>query len=164
MKDSLVNMDISDNPVFTRGETFNTWLGQLTNLEILRYEDTNFINSNGIPTEIGFLKKLGFYECSNVRYIGAIDSSAFPSDMTQLCKYPLLRQHASSIPSQTAHILLLLFIAYIEMEFNTFNSPIPTEIGLLPNLQFFYARGSSITGDLEFMRNMAKIRTCKNMS
>lgn len=44
------------------------------------------------------------------------------------------------------------------MEFNTFNSPIPTEIGLLPNLQFFYARGSSITGGIDFMRNLVSIR------
>ena len=44
------------------------------------------------------------------------------------------------------------------MEFNTFNSPIPDAIGLLPNIQFFYARGSSITGNLNFMRNMAQIR------
>lgn len=132
MRSSLVNLDLSDNLVFTRGEVFNSWLGTLTNLRILRYEDTNFINSNGIPTEIGNLKQLGFYECSNVRYVGAISSQAFPSDMTQL--------------------------TYIEMEFNSFNSPIPTQVGLLPNLQFFYARGSSITGNLEFMRNMRAIR------
>lgn len=87
LKGSLNNLDLSDNPTFTRGETFNTWLGTLTNLERLRYEDTNFINANGIPTEIGNLKKLGFYQCSNIRYVGAISSLAFPADMTQLCKY-----------------------------------------------------------------------------
>ena len=86
LKGSLMNLDLSDNPVFTRGETFNSWLGTLTELEILRYEDTNFINSNGIPLEIGNLKNLGFYECSNVRYIGALNGAAFPSDMTKLCK------------------------------------------------------------------------------
>jgi hypothetical protein len=134
LKPSLVNMDLSDNPVFTTGSTFNSWLGTLTNLEILRYEDTDFINANGIPTEIGNLKKLGFYECTNVRYSGAISSLAFPSDMTQL--------------------------SYIEMEFNTFSSPVPTEVGLLPALEFFYARGSSLTGNLEFMRGMNQIQEC----
>lgn len=132
LRGSLNNLDLSDNLVFTRGEVFNSWLGTLTNLQILRYEDTNFISSTGIPTEIGNLKRLGFYECSNVRYVGAISSLAFPADLTQL--------------------------SYIEMEFNTFNSPIPTQIGSLPSLQFFYARGSSITGNLEFMRNMRAIR------
>ncbi len=62
-------------------------MGTLTELTSLRYEDTNFINENGIPTEIGLLKKLQFYECSNVRYAGTISSLAFPSDMTQLCTY-----------------------------------------------------------------------------
>jgi Leucine-rich repeat (LRR) protein len=134
LKGSLVNMDLSDNPVFTRGENFNSWLGTLTNLEILRYENTNFINSGGVPTEIGNMKNLGFYECSNVRYLGAISSLAFPSDMTQL--------------------------SFIEMEFNSFDGPIPTELGLLPNLQFFYARDSSLTGNLEFMRGMDEIKEC----
>jgi hypothetical protein len=134
LKGSLTNIDVSDNPVFTRGETFNSWLGTLTNLERLRYENTNFINANGIPTEIGNLKKLGFYECSNVRYVGTISPLAFPSDMTQL--------------------------SYLEMEFNTFNSPIPTQLALVPNLQFFYTRGSSISGNLEFMRGMQSIREC----
>jgi len=86
LKGSLKNLDLGENPVFTRGETFNSWLGTLVNLEILRYGNTNFINSNGIPTEIGLLKKLGLYECSNVRYVGALSSAVFPSDMTQLCK------------------------------------------------------------------------------
>jgi hypothetical protein len=44
------------------------------------------------------------------------------------------------------------------MEFNTFNSPIPTEIGLLPNLQFIYARGADINGDLSFMRTASNLR------
>jgi len=47
--------------------------------------------------------------------------------------------------------------AYLEMEFNTFNSPVPVEYGQLPNLQFFYARDSGLQGNLEFMRNMKKI-------
>lgn len=44
------------------------------------------------------------------------------------------------------------------MEFNTFDSPIPTEIGLLPSLEFFYARGSSITGNIDFMQSAVKMR------
>ena len=89
LRGSLKNLDLGENPVFTRGEIFNSWLGTLTELEILRYEDTNFINTRGVPTEIGNLRNLGFYECSSVRYAGALDSRAFPSSLTQLSKYLL---------------------------------------------------------------------------
>jgi hypothetical protein len=86
LKATLANIDLGRNPVFTRGETFNSWLGTLTQLTSLRYEDTNFINDNGIPTEIGLLTNLEFYECTNVRYVGAISSLAFPSTLTNLGK------------------------------------------------------------------------------
>lgn len=46
------------------------------------------------------------------------------------------------------------------MELNTFNSPIPTELALVPNLQFLYARDSSLTGGLDFMQGMQSIREC----
>ena len=44
------------------------------------------------------------------------------------------------------------------MELNTFRSAIPTEVGLLPNLEAFYARNSDIMGDLEFMRTASNLR------
>lgn len=84
LKNTLANIDLGRNPVFTRGEVFNTWLGTLTQLTSLRYEDTNFINDNGVPTEIGLLTNLEFYECTNVRYVGAISSLAFPATLTRL--------------------------------------------------------------------------------
>jgi hypothetical protein len=61
-------------------------MGELRQLTRLEYMNTNFINENGIPTEIGNLKNLEFYNCARVRYVGAISSLAFPSDLTQLCE------------------------------------------------------------------------------
>ena len=90
LKGTLANIDLGRNPVFTRGEVFNSWLGTLTQLTSLRYEDTNFINDNGVPTEIGLLTNLAFYECTNVRYVGAISSLAFPTTLTNLGESPHL--------------------------------------------------------------------------
>ena len=86
LKGNLERLTLSENLVFTRGDTFNSYMGELRQLTRLDYSDTNFINQNGIPTEIGLLKKLGAYKCNRIRYVGTISSLAFPSDMTQLCK------------------------------------------------------------------------------
>lgn len=90
MKSTLQLLSLSDNLVFTRGNLFNSYMGELTQLTRLEYANTNFINENGVPTEIGRLKNLNFYSCNQVRYAGALSSLAFPSDMTQLSEFLVL--------------------------------------------------------------------------
>ena len=88
MNATLKRLDLGENDLtFTRGETFNKWLGTLTQLETLTYEKTNFINFEGIPTEIGNMKNLGRYVANGVRYVGDLNPAVFPSDMTQLSKF-----------------------------------------------------------------------------
>lgn len=61
-------------------------MGQLTELTDLRTDRTNFQTSDGIPTELGNLKKLGYFSCEGSLYRGPLNAAAFPSDMTALCE------------------------------------------------------------------------------
>jgi hypothetical protein len=133
MKGTLQILDVGTNQVFTDGASFNPFLGELTELVDLRYDDTNFQNNPGVPTEIGNLKKLGFYNAARTLYRGPLNGASFPSD--------------------------LLDLYWIELEFNGFNSSIPLAIGQLPNLTNFFIRDSFIEGDLEYLRTAPKIRT-----
>jgi len=128
---TLEYLDLGMNVVFTRGEFFNPYLGQLTELRDLRYESTNFLHDAGIPLEIGNLKKLEFYNCAKVRYIGALNGGAFPPDMTAL--------------------------THLDIEKNSYNSTVPAEITALPALKYFYIRDSFIEGDLNWMKGMASV-------
>ena len=80
LADTLEIFDVGGNPVFTEGSTFNSYLGQLTQLTDLRYDQANFINTQGIPTELGLLKRLRFYNCAETLYSGPLNGAAFPSD------------------------------------------------------------------------------------
>ena len=133
LKSTLQVLDLGTNQVFTDGAIFNPFLGELTELLDLRYDDTNFQNNQGVPSQIGNLKKLGFYNAGRTLYRGPLNGAAFPSD--------------------------LLDLYWIELEFNSFNSSIPLEIGQLPNLTDFFIRDSFIEGDLEYLRAASKIRT-----
>lgn len=133
LKETLKVLDLGENFVFAN-QSFNSYLGQLTQLTDLRYDNTNFINDAGIPTEIGNLKKLAFYNCNKVRYTGALNAAAFPSDMTQL--------------------------THLQIEFNKFNSTVPMAIGQLPALKKLYLRSSLLQGDLSFLQSMKSIETC----
>jgi hypothetical protein len=133
LKGTLQILDVGTNQVFTDGAIFNEYLGRLTELVDLRYDDTNFQNNPGVPTEIGNLKKLGFYNAARTLYRGPLTGASFPSD--------------------------LLDLYWIELDFNGFNSSIPLNIGLLPNLTSFFIRDCFIDGTLEYLRTAPKIRT-----
>jgi hypothetical protein len=107
LKGTLQILDVGTNQVFTDGAIFNQYLGRLTELVDLRYDDTNFQNNPGVPTEIGNLKKLGFYNAARTLYRGPLTGASFPSDLVDLF--------------------------WIELDFNGFNSSIPLNIGLLPS-------------------------------
>jgi hypothetical protein len=133
LKGTLQILDVGSNQVFTDGVIFNQYLGRLTELSDLRYDDTNFQNNPGVPTEIGNLKKLGFYNAARTLYRGPLTGASFPSDLVDLF--------------------------WIELDFNGFNSSIPLNIGLLPNLTSFFIRDCFMDGSLEYLRTAPKIRT-----
>jgi hypothetical protein len=157
LKDTLQVLDLGSNLVFAEGSNINTALGQLTKLTDLRYDSTNFANGDqGIPTEINNLKALEFYNCASTLYRGPLSNELFPADMTALSKYSVLSSHYST-PFRYRHLIICVCTDYLDIEFNAYNSTIPSSIGNLPNLERFYARDSFIQGDLEFMRNMKSI-------
>ena len=96
LSDSLEIFDVGDNPVFTEGDTFNQYLGQLSKLTDLRYDQTNFINTNGVPVELGSLKALQFYSCAQVLYSGALQEAAFQPDQANLGKWQCATNHSWS--------------------------------------------------------------------
>lgn len=107
------------------------------------------------------MKQLEFYNCANVRYVGALNGAAFASDMTQLCtsRYFVYVSEIYDVPIEANTSLLSLFTSvYMEIEFNSFNSSIPSSVGSLPGLRFFYVRDSFISGNLDFMQGMQAIR------
>jgi len=128
---TLQILDLGVNVVYTVGEFFNPYLGMLTELVDLRYEQTNFVYDRGIPLEIGNLKKLALYKAYQVRYTGALDGDAFPPDMTVL--------------------------EHLDIEKNSYNSTIPDALTALPALKYFYIRNSFIEGNLDWMQGMPSI-------
>ena len=47
---------------------------------------------------------------------------------------------------------------FVDLDYNLFDSTIPSVFGRLPNLEFLYVSGSFITGDLSFMEGMPVLR------
>jgi hypothetical protein len=126
---SLKVLDIYSNYVFNVGDAGNAFLGELTNLEQLYYGTTSF-QYDGIPTYIGKLTNLFEYDCSYTLYFGDLKPEIF-TDLNKL--------------------------EYLYIGGNSFNSSIPSEIGQLPNLLYFYAEFADIIGDLSFMKGMPNI-------
>lgn len=87
LKNSLEVLDLGDNPTFTIGSEFNPYLAQLTNLREYRVEDTPFSSEDGIPTALGNLKNISLISAARTLYRGPLNGAAFPSDLTQLCKF-----------------------------------------------------------------------------
>ena len=81
---TLQILDLGNNLVYSNGTTFSHYLGWMYQLTDLRTERTNFQSTDGVPVEIGNLKKLRYYACANSMYQGALNGDAFPSDMTAL--------------------------------------------------------------------------------
>ncbi|EEC48729.1 predicted protein [Phaeodactylum tricornutum CCAP 1055/1] len=125
---SLVVFDVGLNFFFAEGNNFNTVLGSLSLLTDLRFDRTNMINNEGIPTEIGLLKNLEIFNCASTLYRGALNAAAFQPDQTRW--------------------------TYMEIESNAFNSSLPSSIGNLPALEQLFARDSFIEGTIDTLVNM----------
>lgn len=169
---TLTHLNLNDNPMlFTRGAVFNSFLGTLTNLRSLEYRLTSFFNENGIPTEIGKLKKLERFDCREVLYKGALSSMAFPADMTQLTYLDISSNELSgTIPTTFAALTNIQelnignnkisgslpdffhgmrSLKLLNVEINELNGPLPTSIGMLSStLQFLSLNTNEFTGTI----------------
>ncbi|KAL3919565.1 MAG: hypothetical protein SGILL_003691, partial [Bacillariaceae sp.] len=124
---TLLALDLSGNPI-TNGHDSLSFLGELVHLKLLNIQDT-LVGSEGIPTHISSLTKLGKY-------------FAFSS--------LLLLTKVSPDP--------LTHLRYLEISENSLNSTIPLGLADLPNLQALYAYKSGITGKVEdFLPRMKSI-------
>jgi len=131
LKEWLVVLDIGNNLVYSNGSEFNPYLGELTELTELRTDQTNFQSIDGVPTEIGNLKKLEHYSTEACLYTGPLSGTAFPSDLAAL--------------------------TVLDIEANKYGSTVPVEIGRLPSLENLYLRASDLFGDLSYMVGMKSI-------
>lgn len=132
LKPRLRLLDIASNFFFTEGFNFNTVLGSLTKLTEIRMEITNSRNDGGIPTEISQLTDLGELNVASTLYRGALDGAAFPPTLSQL--------------------------SILEIENNRFSSTIPSSIGNLPALQFFFARNCNLMGTHDALAGLTGAR------
>lgn len=160
LNSTLEILDIGNNLVTSDGALFSPFLGELTELTDLRTDRTNFISTDGIPTQIGNLKKLVYYSCEGSLYRGPLDGAAFPSDLTALSKMI----HVCCLHNGLIEVscLFSLPLAVLDIEANGYaGSTVPVEIGLLPALENFYIRASEIAGTIDYMVSMPSICKCK---
>lgn len=84
---SLEILDLGENQIFA-ANNHGVALGELTNLIDLRYDNTNFVTERGvgfgIPTEIGRLTALEFYQINDCLYAGPISGESFSPSMANL--------------------------------------------------------------------------------
>lgn len=127
---SLQYLDLYQNSVHNKGIEGNEFLGELTKLEKLFLGNTYF-EYDGIPTELGLLTNLVELDLSYTYYFGAV--TFFPWSQLQS-------------------------LEYLALEGMAFHSPLPVELYSLPNLEQLYVSDSFVTGDLEFISKMPKIK------
>ena len=130
LHETLHTIDLYKNPIHNVGEDGNSFFGELTNLEYL-YLGSTSVQYDGVPPAFGKLTKLKELDFGNSLYFGKLDGAIF-EDLTEL--------------------------KYLVMEGNMYNSPIPSELAGLPNLEYLYAAEAWIEGGLDFMTTMPKIR------
>lgn len=129
LHETLNTIDLYNNIVHNVGDAGSNFLGELTNLEYLYLGKTSF-QYEGVPPAIGKLTKLKELDFSNTFFFGELDGAIFAN---------------------------LSNLRYLVMENNAYNSPMPSEIAQLPNLEYLYAGFSNIQGGLDFMTSMPKI-------
>lgn len=128
LKDSLLHLDLENNLVYNvDGEV--EWLGELTKLRTLNIAQTPF-EYEGIPASIGKLTNLVILDLSYTLFFGPLREEVF-ADLNQ--------------------------VQYLYIGGNSYNSSIPSTVGDMDNLLYFYAEFSDVRGDLSFVKNMNKI-------
>ncbi|CAB9500048.1 leucine rich repeat [Seminavis robusta] len=124
---NLTYLDLFQNPVHNHGDDGHIWLIEMYKLQHLFYGSTNFEYHHGIPFYLMELTNLVEFDCSNTLYSGPIEPE--------------------------------LFVMWERMEWlslggNVYNSTIPMEIGMMPNLQHLYMGDAHLVGGLYFLESM----------
>jgi len=122
MAPALEYLDISSNPT---GSFYSGmfWLGQMTKLTHLDIHNTNF-DHDGIPSYLGNLVDLKRLDISSTFIWYDAGWDAF-KDLTQL--------------------------EWLDMGYNYYDGPVPTEVLSLPSLKYLYIYDSAFSGSLDFI-------------
>mmetsp|Transcript_1969 Transcript_1969/g.4240 ORF Transcript_1969/g.4240 Transcript_1969/m.4240 type:complete len:571 (-) Transcript_1969:122-1834(-) len=130
LHETLNTIDLYNNMVHNVGDEGNNFLGELTNLEYLYLGTTNF-DYSGIPSALGKLTALKELDVSYTLYFGTLNGAAFAA---------------------------LSNLRYLVIDGNAYNSPLPSELIQLPQLEYMYAGFSFLEDSLDFIPSMPKIR------
>lgn len=128
LSSSLAYLDISGNEVANEDEEL-MWMGQLTKLTYLDVHFCNFAY-NGVPVYLAKLVNLEVLDISYCLFFGKIDGALFV-EMNNLY--------------------------YLDIGGNSYHTSVPKEIAVLPELKYFYADNTEVTGDLSFIDHMNAI-------
>jgi hypothetical protein len=129
LHESLNTIDLYNNILHNSGELGNSFLGELTNLELLFFGTTSF-EYDGVPTHLGRLTKLRELDFSYTLYFGDLPGEVF-----------------ANLPD----------LKYLVMDGNGYNTTLPSELIRLPSLEYLYAGFSFLNGDLNFISEMPRI-------
>ncbi|KAL3933649.1 MAG: hypothetical protein SGARI_003657 [Bacillariaceae sp.] len=124
---SLRRLNIFENQELTSDESLDAWMSSMLGLEVLNYRYTSIGKSGPIPRLPSTIQE---FDCSYSGHVGPLQEETFGG-------------------------LNVLVLA--SLDGNQFQSPIPTALASLPNLQFLYVRDSSLNGNLAYMERMTSI-------
>lgn len=167
LNESLAVLDLGGNDI-TAAVNHGEALGFLTKLVDLRYDQTNFFTINdgvsfGIPTEIGHLTLLEFYDINSCLYQGPVSGESFPSTMTALGMFVAVwRRLVSNVCSGLfCSSSFVFFLAeYIDHRFVFLTGQLPTELGSLPAFRFYYATNNVLSGNIDFLGISSSLGKC----
>mmetsp|Transcript_5144 Transcript_5144/g.12296 ORF Transcript_5144/g.12296 Transcript_5144/m.12296 type:complete len:487 (-) Transcript_5144:56-1516(-) len=129
LKKHLLALELDDNELINEDQELR-WMGQLSKLRLLDFEDTGF-TADGIPSYIGRLTDLRILEMANSNIWGEFDGSIF-KNLNQL--------------------------VYLDIGGIRFNNTLPDAITEIPRLEALYAYDCGFEGELEsFMPSFKKI-------
>ena len=151
LKETLEVIALSNNPVSNNGWE---WLGELTQLQTLRVDNTGFGYDQGLPTELGILTNLETLDLSNSWFTGRLNASTVFSNLSKLRTLSL-----EGLENLThAHTVLDYVPTFRDLRFLTLSHiSFQTEISLnlfdLPQLQELSMSHANLTGNLDVLFN-----------
>ena len=137
---SLTELDLSENSLSGTVPTSFALMTELTDL----YLYGNSLVGGELPTEIGSLLSLAYFEAD-----GCIFSGSIPTEVGLLTNMQHLTLHYNSLTGMLPSELGLLTAATeLSLVGNKFSSTIPSTLGLLSNLSYLYLFSMALTGEI----------------
>ena len=137
---SLTELDLSENSL---SGTIPTSFALMTDLSDL-YLSGNSLVGGELPTEIGSLLSLAYFEAD-----GCIFSGSIPTEIGLLTNVQHLTLHYNSLTGMLPSELGLLTAATeLTLVGNQFSSTIPSTLGLMSNLSYLYLFSMALTGEI----------------